>query len=150
MGLRQPSFFCSNLCSPCVTHLLHGLHSLIAQCLCHRSLLRNNMHFWLAHRLHQKNQSIIKHFNAANKRSYQTKPGPACRKKKKPEEQKSEQKPKPNCTVNSKSSRIPSPSPSAYSQNQKDYDRRLETTVQLSIIIKHLKLKVRRGFVFLW
>ncbi len=65
-------------------------------------------------------------------------------------EQKSEQKRKPNCTVNSKSSRIPSPSPSAYSQNQKDYDRRLETTVQLSIIIKHLKLKVRPGFVFFW
>jgi hypothetical protein len=110
------------------------------------------MHFWLAHRLHQKNQSIIKHFNAANKRSYQTKTGPICRNKKKPEKKgaKSEQKPKPNCTVNSKSSRIPSPSSSAYSQNQKEYDRRLETTVRLSIIIKHFKLKVRPGFVFLW
>jgi hypothetical protein len=60
------------------------------------------MHFWLAHRLHYKNQSIIKHFNAANKRSYQTKPGPTCRKKKKPEKKGAKERTKAEAELPSK------------------------------------------------
>ncbi len=110
------------------------------------------MHFWLALRLHQKNQSIMKHFSAANQRSYHTKPGPTCRKKKKPEKRGARERTKAEAELPSKFQVKPYSLTFFFriSQNQKDCDRRLETTVQLSIVIKHLKLKVRPGFVFLW
>lgn len=142
LGFKTTKFFLIQFVQP----LCHTSAAWIALFACamlmpQNSLLRNNMHFWLALRLHQKNQSIIKHFNEPTKEFIMQNPDRLVERKRnqKRREQESEQKPKPNCPVNSKSSRIPSPSSSAYSQNQKDYDRRLETTVQLSIVIKDLK-----------